>query len=76
ICTSQKIMSENRYLVKPVQTTAEIRKAKELGKTGILYILQNAHEKEDHIGDLDIIKKIGVGIHQICYNTHKLHRTG
>ncbi|WP_206019372.1 membrane dipeptidase, partial [Pseudomonas viridiflava] len=68
ICTSQKLMRENSDLVMPVQTTADIRKAKELGKTGILFGFQNAHAYEVQIGYVEIFKKLGVGIVHMCYN--------
>ncbi len=76
ICTSQKLMRENSDLVMPVHTTADIRKAKELGKTGILFGFQNAHAYEDQIGYVEIFKKLGVGIVQMCYNTQNLVGTG
>jgi membrane dipeptidase len=69
ICTSQKLMRENSDLVIPVRTTADIRKAKEQGKTGILFGFQNAHAYEDQIGYVEIFKQLGVGIVQMCYNT-------
>ncbi len=49
IAASQKLIRENGDLVMPVRTTADIRKAKELGKTGILFGFQNAHAFEDQI---------------------------
>lgn len=47
IAASQKLIRDNSDLVMPVRTTADIRKAKELGKTGILFGFQNAHAFED-----------------------------
>lgn len=76
ICTSQKLMRENSDLVMPVHTTADIRRAKELGKTGILFGFQNAHAYEDQIGYVEIFKQLGVGIVQMCYNTQNLVGTG
>lgn len=46
IAASQKLIRDNSDLVMPVRTTADIRKAKELGKTGILFGFQNAHAFE------------------------------
>src|SRR5690606_23914324 len=40
IAASSKLIRENSDLVMPVRTTADIRKAKELGKTGIIYGFQ------------------------------------
>lgn len=76
IASSQKLIRENSDLVMPVRTTADIRKAKELGKTGILFGFQNAHAFEDQIAYVDVFKQLGVGIVQMCYNTQNLVGTG
>ncbi|AIC23359.1 MULTISPECIES: dipeptidase [Pseudomonas] len=76
IASSQKLIRENSDLVMPVRTTADIRKAKELGKTGILFGFQNAHAYEDQIGYVEVFKQLGVGIVQMCYNTQNLVGTG
>ncbi len=76
IASSQKLIRENSDLVIQVRNTADIRKAKELGKTGILFGFQNAHAYEDQIGYVEIFKQLGVGIVQMCYNTQNLVGTG
>ena len=76
IASSQKLIRENSDLVIQVRNTADIRKAKELGKTGILFGFQNAHAFEDQIGYVEIFKQLGVGIVQMCYNTQNLVGTG
>jgi membrane dipeptidase len=76
IAASQKLIRENSDLVIPVRTTADIRKAKEQGKTGILFGFQNAHAFEDQIGYVEVFKQLGVGIVQMCYNTQNLVGTG
>ena len=76
ITASNKLIRENSDLVIPVRSTADIRKAKELGKTGILYGFQNAHAFEDQIGYVEVFKQLGVGIVQMCYNTQNLVGTG
>ncbi len=76
IVASQKLIRENSDLVLPVRTTADIRKAKEQGKTGILFGFQNAHAFEDQLGYVEIFKQLGVGIVQMCYNTQNLVGTG
>jgi len=63
-------------LVIPVRTTADIRRAKAEGKTGILYGFQNAHAFEDQLGYVEVFKQLGVGIVQMCYNTQNLVGTG
>lgn len=76
IAASQKLIRENSDLVMPVRTTADIRRAKEQGKTGILFGFQNAHAFEDQLGYVEIFKQLGVGIVQLCYNTQNLVGTG
>lgn len=76
IAASQKLIRENSDLVMPVRTTADIRRAKEQGKTGILFGFQNAHAFEDQIGYVEVFKQLGVGIVQMCYNTQNLVGTG
>lgn len=76
IVASHKLIRENSDLVLPVRTTADIRKAKEQGKTGILFGFQNAHAFEDQLGYVEIFKQLGVGIVQMCYNTQNLVGTG
>jgi membrane dipeptidase len=49
ITASNKLIRDNSDLVLAVKTTADIRKAKEQGKTGILFGFQNAHAFEDQI---------------------------
>lgn len=59
IAASQKLIRENSDLVIPVKTTADIRLAKEQGKTGIIFGFQNAHAFEDQLGYVEIFKQIG-----------------
>jgi membrane dipeptidase len=70
------LLRDNADLVMPVRTTADIRAAKACGKTGILLGFQNAHAFEDKLGYVEIFKKLGVGIVQLCYNTQNLVGTG
>ncbi|WP_280552877.1 dipeptidase [Halomonas sp. 25-S5] len=76
IVRSNALMAECSDLVRPVRTTADITRAKEEGKTGILYGFQNAHAFEDQIGYVEVFKQLGVGIVQLCYNTQNLVGTG
>lgn len=61
IVASQTLIRENSDLVIPVKTTADIRRAKEQGKTGIIFGFQNAHAFEDQLGYVEIFKQLGVG---------------
>ncbi|WP_280546832.1 dipeptidase [Halomonas sp. 11-S5] len=76
IVRSNALMAECSDLVRPVRTTADITRAKEEGRTGILYGFQNAHAFEDQIGYVEVFKQLGVGIVQLCYNTQNLVGTG
>lgn len=76
IAMVNRLMAENADLVMPVQTTADIAAAKAAGKTGIILGFQNAHAFEDKLGYVEIFKKLGVGIVQLCYNTQNLVGTG
>ncbi|MGY4879043.1 dipeptidase [Vreelandella aquamarina] len=76
IASTRKLMDECSDLVRPVRTTADILRAKEEGRTGIIFGFQNAHAFEDQIGYVDIFKQLGVGIVQMCYNTQNLVGTG
>ncbi|MBT0961899.1 dipeptidase [Denitromonas iodatirespirans] len=76
IAMVNRLMTENADLVIPVRTTADIAAAKAAGKTGIILGFQNAHAFEDKLGYVEIFKKLGVGIVQMCYNTQNLVGTG
>lgn len=76
IAMVNRLMADNADLVMPVRTTADIATAKQAGKTGIILGFQNAHAFEDKLGYVEIFKKLGVGIVQMCYNTQNLIGTG
>jgi len=76
IVSTRQLMEESSDLVRPVHTTADILRAKQEGKTGIIFGFQNAHAFEDQVGYVDIFKQLGVGIVQMCYNTQNLVGTG
>ncbi|MBL1377649.1 dipeptidase [Zobellella iuensis] len=67
---------EHGDLIRPVRTTADILKAKEEGRTGIILGFQNAHAFEDQLGYVEIFKQLGVGVVQMAYNTQNLVGTG
>jgi membrane dipeptidase len=76
IVEMNQLITENSDLLRPVHSTRDILRAKEEGKTGIIYGFQNAHAYEDKIGYVEVFKKLGVGIVQLCYNTQNLVGTG
>jgi len=71
----KKIRDYNEILTL-VKTTADIRQAKQDGKTGIILGFQNAHAFEDNIGYIEAFADMGVRVVQLCYNTQNLIGTG
>jgi membrane dipeptidase len=69
-------LTENADLIIPVRTTADIRRAKAEGKTGIILGFQNTSAFEDQIGYIQLFKELGVGVAQITYNTQNLSGAG
>ena len=63
-------------LIAKVRTVADIRKAKENGRTGVALGLQNVSAFEDQIGAVQLFKELGVGIAQMAYNTQNLVGSG
>lgn len=76
IAEVNNLVRENDDLVRLVSTVEEIRETKKEGRTGIILGFQNAHAFEDQINYVEIFKKLGVGIVQLCYNTQNLIGTG
>lgn len=67
---------EHADLITQVRTTADIRRAKEEGCTGIILGFQNATAFEDQLGYIELFKELGVGVVQLAYNTQNLVGTG
>ena len=63
-------------LILQVRTTADIRRAKAEGRTGVFLGWQNLAGIEDRIDYLGLFKTLGVGVMQIAYNTQNLVGTG
>lgn len=57
-----------QYITK-AESVADIRAAKDAGKTAIILGMQNTSAFEDQLGYIEILKKLGVGIAQMTYNT-------
>ncbi|WP_221793989.1 dipeptidase [Oceanobacter mangrovi] len=76
IVEMNNLIEANSDLVMKVKTTADILKAKELGKTGIMMGFQNSYAFEDQLGYVQVFKDLGVGVVQMCYNTQNLVGTG
>jgi len=63
-------------IISQVYTTADILKAKDEGKTGIILGWQNTTAIEDKIEYLDLFHELGVRIIQMTYNTQNLVGSG
>jgi membrane dipeptidase len=60
---------EHSDLITQVYRTADIARAKQEGKTGIVLGFQNVSAFEDQIGYVSLFKELGVGVAQLAYNT-------
>lgn len=63
-------------LIVKARGTADIRAAKEEGRTAIVLGFQNTSAFEDRLGAVEIFKDAGVGIAQLAYNTQNLAGAG
>jgi membrane dipeptidase len=63
-------------LIVKARSTADIRRAKEEGRTAIVLGFQNVSAFEDRLGAIELFKEVGVGIAQLAYNTQNLIGTG
>ena len=67
---------EHDDLIVKARTTADIRQAKEDGRTAIVLGFQNTSAFEDKLGAVQLFKDVGVGIAQLTYNTQNLAGSG
>ena len=63
-------------LIVKARTAADIRRAKEDGRTAIVLGFQNTSAFEDRLGAVALFKDAGVGIAQLTYNTQNLAGSG
>lgn len=70
------LFAENADLIMPVRTVADIRRAKETNRTGIVVGWQNTSPIEDQLSNIGIFKDLGVGIMQLTYNTQNYSGAG
>lgn len=67
---------EHADLIMQVRSAADIRRAKALGKVGIILGWQNTAGIEDRLDLLEIYKDAGVSVIQLTYNTQNLVGSG
>ena len=63
-------------LIVKARTAADIRRAKEEGRTAIILGFQNTSAFEDKLGTVQLFKDAGVGIAQLTYNTQNFAGSG
>jgi len=71
-----KRYTEHPDLLMPVHSVADIRRAKELGRVGIVLGFQNTSAIEDRLDLLPLFRRLGVGFIQLTYNTQNLVGAG
>lgn len=76
IATWQRHFAEHADLVTPVHSTADIRRARNEGRVGVILGFQNLAAIEDRIEYLALFKQLGVGVMQMAYNTQNLVGSG
>ena len=67
---------EHDDLIVKARSAADIRKAKEEGRTAIVLGFQNTSAFEDRLGAVQLFKDAGVGIAQLTYNTQNYAGSG
>jgi membrane dipeptidase len=63
-------------LIVKARSVADIRQARQDGRTAIVLGFQNASAFEDQLGFIELFKEVGVGIAQLAYNTQNLIGSG
>nr|WP_173645522.1 dipeptidase [Marinobacterium profundum] len=63
-------------LIMPVRNAGDIRRAKELGKVGIIFGAQNCSPIEDEIALIEVFRELNLMIMQLTYNNQSLLATG
>lgn len=67
---------ENADLIMQVRSASDIRKAKQLGRVGIILGWQNTSGLEDRLDMLPVYKDLGIGVMQLTYNTQNFVGSG
>jgi membrane dipeptidase len=62
-----QLFEENHSLITPIHSVDDIRRAKEMGKVGIVFGFQNTSPIEDDLRLLSIFKELGVRVIQLTY---------
>jgi microsomal dipeptidase-like Zn-dependent dipeptidase len=71
-----RLFEQNSDLIMPVKSAMDIRRAKELGKVGIMFGAQNCSPIEDDIGMIEVMRELNLMIMQLTYNNQSLLACG
>jgi membrane dipeptidase len=69
-------LRDNADIIRPVLSAADIRRAKEEGKVGIILGWQNTSAIEDQLPAIQLFAELGVRVVQLTYNTQNLVGSG
>jgi len=76
IAAFYRAFEQHPDLLMPVHSVADIRRAKEQGRVGIVLGFQNTTAIEDRLDMLPLFRRLGVGFIQLTYNTQNLVGSG
>ena len=71
-----QLIERNDDIVMQIDSVDDVRRAKKVGKTGIIFSWQNTSPLEDKIDHVALFKRLGVGIMQLTYNTQNYSGAG
>lgn len=72
----KQAFAEHGDLIMQVRSAADIRKAKQCSKVGVILGWQNTSGIEDRLDLLPVYKDLGIGVIQLTYNTQNLVGSG
>lgn len=76
IASFKRWFDEHDDLIRPVETTDDIRRAKDEGRVGIIIGFQNLGAVEGRLSYLRLFHELGLRIAQLAYNTQNLIGAG
>ena len=71
-----RMFEQHADLIRPVKTAADVQRAQQEGRTGIVFGFQNCSPIEDDIGLVQVLHELGTRFMQLSYNNQSLLATG
>lgn len=71
-----RLFREHSGLIRPARTSADIRAAREEGRTAVLFGAQNPQVIENDIGLVEVLHQLGLSFMQLTYNNQSLLGSG